>query len=613
MNLQLLPLLILLICSFQTPARAFLDCDFWYLSGPGANGKATQVRTDYWHTVGPSGVGNDINASYSSWSNCGPSFPDIVSSISIVSLDTPSMSRLCKVDIRTRGQQSYSFGDYCDGGLPQTLEIWPGERILDMTNVFMSHSFAKNQEVLDAYGVSATPLIQPQPPTWGEAIVAPDFDHNELVQVDSLLCLKTSYGDTLRSGKGACSSRTNATRVANNLNSGLLAGVGGTTMLDESGTAYLSSLVFIFHPWPKTIKYDLSSIQFLDPPASDRVAVQSFDCSGVSGYCNMLPALEAQCSASIDMVKEVSFTMSDSTSLSFGVAESQALVASSTTGTDNAVSLSNTGTDGVSITQGSSQSSSTAQETSEGITVSKEKSDSVNEQNTLSAASTWSDSKSSGQANSFSRSKTEGSSVNAESSRTQEQTQGTAISSSSTEGQSSTLESGQTKSQETSSSTTVSEDMSKSEGVTNTEGTAFSSSNTKGIATSNGGSVSGTVTAGVSATITNTNSIEVGRRKLLDADGVPASAWEVTKMTLHERALYAARSRGLSGDVGVALGTTEAAKLGLLGQAKVLQSGPHILPGPGLGCAMVPGLGAGKTGDLGCGCISLNILSMLMS
>ena len=46
--------------------------------------------------------------------------------ISIISRDTYLESRLCKVDVRTRGGQSYSFGEHCPGGLPQTLELYPG-------------------------------------------------------------------------------------------------------------------------------------------------------------------------------------------------------------------------------------------------------------------------------------------------------------------------------------------------------------------------------------------------------------------------------------------------------------------------------------------------------
>lgn len=51
-------------------------------------------------------------------------------------------------------------------------------------------------------------------------------------QVDALFCLMTSYGDRLESGRGACA---NATKV-DAVNSGLLAGVGGTTMLDDKGS-----------------------------------------------------------------------------------------------------------------------------------------------------------------------------------------------------------------------------------------------------------------------------------------------------------------------------------------------------------------------------------------
>ncbi len=46
--------------------------------------------------------------------------------ISIISLDTLKQSRICKVDIRTRGGQSYSFGQHCTNGVPQRLDLFPG-------------------------------------------------------------------------------------------------------------------------------------------------------------------------------------------------------------------------------------------------------------------------------------------------------------------------------------------------------------------------------------------------------------------------------------------------------------------------------------------------------
>ncbi|KAG2484914.1 hypothetical protein HYH03_016300 [Edaphochlamys debaryana] len=82
----------------------------------------------YWITFGPAGEASpeSVKTANKRWTHCGPVYPDVVSRISIISRDTWSESRLCKIDIRTRGGQSYSFGEHCQGGMPQTLELYPG-------------------------------------------------------------------------------------------------------------------------------------------------------------------------------------------------------------------------------------------------------------------------------------------------------------------------------------------------------------------------------------------------------------------------------------------------------------------------------------------------------
>lgn len=68
------------------------------------------------------------------------------------------------------------------------------------------------------------------------------------------------------------------------------------------------------------------------------------------------------------------------------------------------VSLSEGGSQGVTITKGQSNSESKSQETSQGIVVSKDRSSSATTTDSVASASTWSDSTTSGQTDSFSRS-----------------------------------------------------------------------------------------------------------------------------------------------------------------------------------------------------------------
>jgi hypothetical protein len=106
-----------------------------------------------------------------------PTTPALPSSISIVSRDDATMSRLCKVDIRTRGQQSYSFGEHCDGGVPQTLELFPGEQVLNVVNAFVASEVVPDPGMLAAFGVAARPFVQVglslPPPTAGAQCAVP--------------------------------------------------------------------------------------------------------------------------------------------------------------------------------------------------------------------------------------------------------------------------------------------------------------------------------------------------------------------------------------------------------------------------------------------------------
>ncbi|KAG1680430.1 hypothetical protein FOA52_015523 [Chlamydomonas sp. UWO 241] len=617
----------------------FLDCDSWYRSAPTSKGEDPAQK--YFQTVGPPNAPIDA---YASWHNCGPAFADVVSSISIVARDDATMSRLCKVDIRTRGQQSYSFGEHCDGGLAQTLDLWPGEQIIDVMNAFVASEMAPDPAMLEAFGVNGRPFVQ----------------------VDSLLCLLTSYGDKLESGRGACANaRSLGVGLIAANSSGLLAGVGGTTMLDEQGNEYLSSLFLIFHPWPDTIEYDMSSIKMLDPPQNDKKALQKFGCSGDPSFCQMQPSGEAQCSVTVSMTKTVSMTFSDSLSNSFGVALSESLAQSvtdgATTGVSNEVSLSKGGTQGVTVTKGVSDSTSASKETSQGFVVTKDRSSSTNVEDTASQASTWGESTTAGETQTFSASKTGETSQRVDSSRGTETSQGRSTSDQTTIGSSATTETGKTLSSEQSVTDSRSKELSDTQGTTNTQADSISGSKTDGFSDSKGGS------SMKSDSHSFQTSTEFGfarrrvlRRQLLSTDPtsfeflgcyVHAPPWATGALALPQQliddagvmtpeycALVASFSKkftlfgvvggdcwggsdyqaatlygratcdiacpgsttAICGGVGaISLYRLTSASFGLLGSATVLRSGQHLLAGAALGAAMVPGLGIGGSSQLG--------------
>ncbi|KAG1673972.1 hypothetical protein FOA52_015728 [Chlamydomonas sp. UWO 241] len=610
---------------------------------------------DYWLTAGPARQGT--GDSYQAWSHCGPAFADVVSSISIVSRDDATMSRLCKVDIRTRGQQSYSFGEHCDGGLPQTLELWPGEQILNVVDAFVASEVVPDPGGLAAFGLLARPFVQ----------------------VDALFCLLTSYGDKLESGRGACANASNL--GVGSVNSGLLAGIGGSTMLDEQGREYLSSLYLIFHPWPETIEYDMSTIKLLDPPRRDRESLQTLSCSGKPGYCAMQPSGEALCSVRFTTTKAVSMTLSDSVSNSFGVALSDSLTRAVTdgqsTGVTNEVSLNKGGTHGVTVTKGVSDSTGSSTATSQGVVVTKARSSGTSVQNSASTASIWSDSTVSAKTSTFNRSTTNEGGQHTDPSRAGEASQGAALSELTTAGSPATTETGQTVSREPSGASTRSEELVGAAGTASDAGNTFSLISPGGGSDVAGGSNTGSspisVVWGVAAGFAS-------RRRLLslsapavtfeylgcyghaqpwvasDASALPqrlvagaavmtlefcanfvtfasehtlfgvvggdcwggsdeqlatrfgappapsgiyykpTPAWKLHRDHLYASAEYLAKCQG---SAPLPNGTTVAARLGLLGPATLLRSGPHLLAGPALGAGMVPGLGIGGGSQVG--------------
>ncbi len=72
----------------------------------------------------------------------------------------------------------------------------------------------------------------------------PEDQYNRNTVTLGSLCLVTTYGGVLRSGYNSCRTAVPLTEP----NSGLLAGIGGTTRLDDVGQEYVSSLFLIFHP-----------------------------------------------------------------------------------------------------------------------------------------------------------------------------------------------------------------------------------------------------------------------------------------------------------------------------------------------------------------------------
>ncbi|KAG2484911.1 hypothetical protein HYH03_016297 [Edaphochlamys debaryana] len=380
----------------------------------------------YWITFGPAGEASpeSVKTANKRWTHCGPVYPDVVSRISIISRDTWAESRLCKIDIRTRGGQSYSFGEHCRGGMPQTLELYPGERLLNGTLVFKQTSRVARSDAR--------------------------LSGNDTF-VNAAVCLTTSYGDRLSSGYAACD-KLQPLLPANS--SGILAGVGGSVALDDTGSEYVTSLYLIFHPWPTQLTYvpesikvgEMESQQYCWIPQMKTNQQLSY-CEGKRGYCTMRDSdVLATCQLTTEFSESFSVTSSDSASLTFGVSSSDAVSLATTNGTEASknieVSLersASTGqTKGVVVSQGTSDGT----EVVDGVSVTKARSRSTQDTTGTTEASTWSDATTSGETRSFSRTESREDTTSTESSRTRETSRGRTTSSSETIGSSTTLEEG---------------------------------------------------------------------------------------------------------------------------------------------------------------------------
>ncbi|KAG2489833.1 hypothetical protein HYH03_011636 [Edaphochlamys debaryana] len=268
--------------------------------------------------------------------------------ISIVSLDTKRNTRICKIDIRTRGGQSYSFGQHCPFGLPQTLDLFPGERILKVSLAFLDIQ-------KDAYRRNTVTL--------------------------GSLCIITTYGGVLKSGKASCDTAVTVKEP----NSGILAGIGGRTRLDDTGIEYISSLFLIFHPWPEKLIFDLSSYKFLGKEPTQGVNVQD-ECLGNKAYCRS-DSRETTNSREVSNTQERSRgrTMSESSTTgtsdttSSEIADSQSFENSATRSNEVSDTAASQGTTrGRTATQGQQRTQSRER------TVGSEVSESSSESNTMS-------------------------------------------------------------------------------------------------------------------------------------------------------------------------------------------------------------------------------------
>eukprot|EP00198_Chlamydomonas_reinhardtii_P013344 XP_001702681.1 speract/scavenger receptor, transmembrane glycoprotein [Chlamydomonas reinhardtii] len=485
---RLLPLAVVFLsrCSL-----AYIDCSGWY--GKWANSPKSppeQLHDQYWITVGPTPSDVLVNitaedraallkAAWRSWTHCGPGYPDVVSRVSIISRDTQWESRLCKVDVRTRGGQSYSFGEHCPGGLAQTLDLFPGERILSSTLVFRQRARVARGNVR--------------------------LSGNDTF-VDGALCLKTSYGDRLASGYATCDRTTD---ITSDVASGLLAGIGGSVALDDGGSEYITSLYLMMHPWPDRLTYNINSFRLLDPPTRQNVGLNR--CEGRPGYCAMRDdQVLASCDLTTTLTRTFTLHTSDSFTLSFGVSNSAAVSLSNTTGNEFGTnrqvtedrSNSTGAVTGVTVSRGNSQGN----EVANGISFSKQRSDSQSTSEGSADTSDWSDAATSGTTNSFSRQlglalmflglqESSEDTTSTEQARMQEQSRGRTQTSSESIGTSTTDESGGSEMSGTTSNNAFSNSVMA--GTENTAGTTDTStqSSTDGSQHSESTSVSGTLNA----------------------------------------------------------------------------------------------------------------------
>ncbi|KAG2484910.1 hypothetical protein HYH03_016296 [Edaphochlamys debaryana] len=356
--------------------------------------------------------------------------------------------------------------------MPQTLELYPGERLLNGTLVFKQTSRVARSGVR--------------------------LSGNDTF-VNAAVCLTTSYGDRLSSGYAACD-KLQPLLPTNS--SGILAGVGGSVALDDTGSEYVTSLYLIFHPWPTKLTYIPESIKLLDPPL--RTNQQLRYCEGKRGYCSMRDTdVLARCDLTRAWEETYSVTSSDSASLTFGVSSSDAVSLATTNSTEASknieVSLersASTGqTKGVVVSQGTSDGT----EVVDGVSVTKARSRSTQDTTGTTEASTWSDATTSGETRSFSRTESREDTTSTESSRTRETSRGRTTSSSETIGSSTTLEEGGSDS--TSNSRTDAVSSSVMEGTESTtsksETTSESETNTDSKNWYAEGSVEATAKAGL--------------------------------------------------------------------------------------------------------------------
>ena len=95
-----------------------------------------------------------------------------------------------------------------------------------------------------------------------------------------LLSPLSSRRDQLASGAASCQ---NAEQLYEP-NSGILAGIGGSVSLDDVGQEYITSLYFIFHPWPDKITYDISTFKLLRNSKPNQTPVSAY--VACAGWCS---------------------------------------------------------------------------------------------------------------------------------------------------------------------------------------------------------------------------------------------------------------------------------------------------------------------------------------
>ncbi|GLC34632.1 AGAP004118-PA [Pleodorina starrii] len=458
---------IALLAASLSATHAFYECS-WFDQVPQWGTRRDPVSEAYYQVVGPSRLDpRSLNDSSrlrpadisKGWQHCGPLEPDVVNQISIISLDTSRNSRICKIDIRTRGGQSYSFGQHCPFGVPQQMDIFPGERILRVSLAFQDlpeDSYRRNTVTLGS------------------------------------LCIITTFGGVLRSGKASCDTAVTVREP----NSGILAGIGGATRLDDTGAEYINNLFFIFHPWPERVIYDINSYKFLRPAPEQSISVQD-ECSGNKQFCRFADTdTRVTCSLRVERSETFSVTSSDSVSLSFGVSSSSSLTRGLTQGKETGqtvqVGLTKTQTTGQESGVSFTTSAQQGVEVAEGVTVTKEDTTSVELNEGLSTTSHWSESQSAATTRSFARTDSRETTNSREVSNTQEYSRGRTQSESNMVGTSDTISS------EISDSESFERTASRSQELSQTQETSATRGHTASTSSSVTSGVSSQTTVGVS-------------------------------------------------------------------------------------------------------------------